>query len=163
MATLTITQGSKEGAYKGDDGTYAATLVSCREVGKGGYRDEGAPPFPSKDDGKPDYYLREWAFAIEDAGDDCMVWAKSSLLASPKSKAFGYIVALFGGKAPPVGHIFDIEKDLVGRMALVAIQRNPEGYVDVTSITALPKAMQKGAAKPAPVPVADADPDDLPF
>jgi hypothetical protein len=161
MATLTITQGSKEGAYKGDDGTYAATLVSCREVGKGGYRDEGAPPFPSKEDGKDDYYLREWAFAIDDApGDANMVWRRTSLITSAKSNAFGFIVALFGGKAPPVGHTFDIEKDLVGRMALVAIHRNPEGYVDVYSVTALPKAMQKPAAPKAPEP---ADTDDAPF
>lgn len=93
MTTLTVTQGSKEGAWRGDNGSYAATLVSVTRKG----------PFPAKQPKYPGetFEMLEWAFAIEDADDpeNCIVWASSSTTITPKSKAYGYIVALLDRKS----------------------------------------------------------------
>lgn len=155
MATITIGAGSKEGAYLGRDGTFPATLVSVTERGQGGLRSEGAPPFPSRPDektgrvGQP-YYLREWAFAIEGAPpDSCMVWVASSAGSNgPKSKTFGIITALVG-RQPPAGAQIDIERHLVGRMALLTVARNPDGFMDVLTVGAMPSS---AAAAPAQAP-----------
>lgn len=153
MTTITITAGGKPGAYRGEEGVYAATLVSHEIVGP---FDAKQPKFPGEK-----YSLHEWGFAIEDAPEGSeMVWITSGESTGPKSRTFGIITALAGGKQPQVGQSIDIDKQLVGRRALVDVRKNENGYLDAVSITPLPKAMQ---SKPAAVPVAEADPDDLPF
>lgn len=146
MATITVEQGSKVGAWRGEDGSYPATLTSVEKRG----------PFPSKQEPGETFELYEWAFAIEGAPDDaCMVWASSSTKISPKSKAYGYLVALFGGKQPPVGTTLDIETQLVGRAALVTVYNDPSsGFTEVTQVTPMPKAP---AAKPLRQQVATSD------
>lgn len=172
--TLTITAGSKEGAYLGQDGTFQATLVSITDKGQrtdaapNGLKSEGAPPFPNRDDPtKPGYYLKEWAFAIEGANTDaCIVWATSSMGTSPRSKAYGYIVALLEGRQPPVGTTFDINKHLVGREALVTVHRDTDGFMKVDAVTALPtRPVAAAAPRPVaqPAPASRAADDDLPF
>jgi hypothetical protein len=153
MTTITIEQGSKQGSYRGEDGTYTATLTSVEVRGP---FDSKQPKFPGEQ-----FSLYEWAFAIEGAPEDsCMVWASSSTRVSPKSKAFGYITALLGGKQPPVGTELDIEKHLVGREALVTVFNDPAtGFTDVTQVTAIPKVATAKAAAPK-APPTDSD---LPF
>lgn len=159
MTSLTISAGAKQGAYLEDDGAFAATLVTFERRGP---FDSKQPKFPGEQ-----FHLFEWGFAIEDAPEDaCMVWATSGESTGPKSKTFGYISALFGGKQPPVGTTLDIEKQLIGRMALVTVRKDEQGYMKVDAVTPLPKALQKStapkAAKPAPV-VDDEGSDDAPF
>lgn len=160
MSTITIGTGGKAGSFRGDEGTYAATLVTHSIEG----------PFPAKQPKTPGetFYLHEWGFAIDSEPDDaCMVWITSGAYDNPgpKSKTFGILTALFGGKAPPAGLTLDIETQLIGRMALVDVRTNDRGYLDCVGVTPLPKAMQKGATKAAPVVAdADTDPDSgLPF
>lgn len=158
MSDITITAGGKPGAFRGEPGVYSATLVTHTLEG----------PFKSKDPKTPGetFKLHEWGFAID--GDDLpdderMVWITSGESTGPKSKTFGILTALLNGKAIPIGTTLNIETHLIGRQALVDVRENDRGYLDAVAVTPLPKALQKGAAKPKPTPVAEADPDDLPF
>jgi hypothetical protein len=49
---------------------------------------------------------------------------------------------------------------LIGRQALLDVRRNDRGYLDAVGIMPLPRS---GGGKPAAQPVAQANPDDLPF
>lgn len=141
MTELTVTAGAKEGQFFGE-GVFPGTLVGIADKGKGGLKSEGFPPFESKEPGRPDYYIREWCFAIEGAPpEECYVWATSSLNLSPRSKGYSYLVALCGGKAPPIDTTFTVEKHLVGRMALLTCSRDVQGYCNVDQVTAMPTAM----------------------
>ena len=162
MTTLTVTAGARERQFFGE-GVFPGTLMSIVDKGKGGPKDEGFPPFPGSE-GREDYYIREWGFAIDGAPpEECMVWAASSLSLSPRSKGYGYLVVLCGGKAPPIGTNFDVERHLVGRMALLTCSRDTEGYCHVDQVTQMPTVMlsQKmgeatGAPTAAPVVAAPA-------
>lgn len=160
--TIVISAGGKPGSYRGDEGVYSATLVTHEMVG----------PFDAKNP-KPGealtYKLHEWGFALDGApAEESMVWWTSGESTGPKSRTFGILTALLGGRQIPVGTKLDINTHLIGRMALVDVRKNDRGYLDVVGITPLPKAMQKAepvaaAPRAAAVPVADADPDALPF
>lgn len=155
MTTITIAAGGKTGAYRGDEGVFAATLVTHSKVG----------PFKAKDP-KPgeaaEYMLHEWGFAIDgEDPEECMVWITSGESTGQKSKTFGILTALTGGRPIPVGTTLDIETHLIGRMALVDVRNNDRGYLDCVAVTPLPKAMQKGGKAPAIAPAAN--PEDLPF
>lgn len=151
MAVITISEGGKEGAFRGDPGVYTATLVSHETVGP---FDAKVPKFPGEQ-----YHLFEWGFSIDDAPEGAeMVWMTSGTSTGPKSKTFGIVTALAGGREPAAGTAIDTDR-LMGRQALVDVRRNDKGYLDVVGIMPLP-SKGKAAAKPA---VADANPDDLPF
>lgn len=152
MTTLTISAGTKEFAYLEDDGTFPATLVAFERKG----------PFDDAKKPGEQYYLLEWAFSIDDAGENSMVWIATGESTGPKSRTYGILSALLAGKQPPVGTQLDIEKHLIGRRALVTVAKDEKGYMKVQSVSALPSS-PKAAAKPAAPAVADADPDDLPF
>lgn len=158
MTTITIAAGGKTGAYRGDEGVLAATLVTHEMVG----------PFKAKDPkpgDKPEYMLHEWGFAIEgEDPDECMVWITSGESTGTKSKTYGILTALIGGREIPVGTALDIETHLIGRMVLVDVRKNDRGYLDAVAVTPLPKAMQKDSkAAGAPAPVTDAVDRKLPF
>jgi hypothetical protein len=146
--TIVISAGAKEGAFMPDEpGSYPATLVSVERRG------------PFDDDKKPGetYYMLEWGFAIEGQPDDaCMVWYSTSEMTGPKSKMYGLISALYGGREAPVGTKLDVKTQLIGREVLVGVGRNPKGYMTVTQV--LPKMAARSAPPvapaPAPVPVA---------
>ena len=156
MTELVVTAGAKEGQFFGE-GVFPGTLMSIVDKGKGGPKSEGFPPFPGGE-GRPDFYIREWCFAIEGAPPDaCYVWATSSLNLSPTSKGYGYLVALCGGKAPPVDTKFNVETHLRGRAALLTCSRDAEGWCHVDQVTAMPAAMlsqRVGEATGAPVSAA---------
>lgn len=164
MTTITISAGGKVGAYRGEEGAFAATLVTHEMRG----------PFKAKapKPGEPlEYMLHEWGFAIEDEDPEgCMVWISSGESTGPTSKTFGILTALTGGRTIPVGTTLDIDTHLIGRMALVEVRTNERGYLDCVGVTTLPKAMQKAEASkakaaPAAAAVADAESgdDSLPF
>lgn len=151
MAVITISEGGKEGAFRGDPGVYVATLVTHSLEGP---FDAKQPKYPGEK-----YHLFEWGFSIDDAPEgEEMVWMTSGAASSgPKSKTFAIITALAGGREPNAGTAIDTDK-LIGRQALVDVRRNERGYLDAVGIMPLPA---KG--KPAKPSVADANPDDLPF
>lgn len=150
MTTLTISAGTKEFAYLEDDGTFPATLVSYERKG----------PFDDAKKPGEQYHLLEWGFSIDDAGDNSMVWTATGESTGPKSRTFGIISALLGGKQPPVGTKLEIEKHLIGRRALVTVRKDERGYMKVDTVSAMPTA-PKAATKPV---VVEADTDDaLPF
>lgn len=141
MPLITVTQGAREGAFKGEDGVHAATLVAI----------EGPRSGVNKQTGEA-YEAMDWVFAVDDAPDDAsLVWASTSVASGPRSKMFGFLTALLGGKAPAVGQGFEAA-DLVGRQALLTIRRDEEGWTRVENVGALPRQMQAAPTAPAPAP-----------
>jgi hypothetical protein len=149
VALITVSQGKREGAFGGPDGAYQATLVAI----------EGPRPATNSRTGE-EFSLLDWVFAIEGAPDDaCLVWASTSVASGPKSKMYGYLTALLGGRAPTVGQSFEAS-DLVGRQALVTIRRDEDGWLKVENVSAMPAAVQAAPAA-TPVPAALSKPSSL--
>jgi hypothetical protein len=139
VALITVSQGKREGAFGGPDGAYQATLVAI----------EGPRPATNSRTGE-EFSLLDWVFAIEGAPDDaCLVWASTSVASGPKSKMYGFLTALLGGRAPAVGQSFEAS-DLVGRQALVTIRRDEDGWLKVENVSAMPTAVQPTAEPTAP-------------
>jgi hypothetical protein len=152
MATITISAGGKQGSYRGEPGVFTGTLVSHTLEGP---FDSKTPKFPGEQ-----FRLHEWGFALDGAPDEeSMVWMTSGESTGPKSRTFAIITALAGGKEPTAGMDIDTDK-LIGRQALLDVRRNDRGYLDAVGIMPLPRS---GGGKPAAQPVAQANPDDLPF
>lgn len=154
MATafITVTQGRREGDFSGPDGSYNVILTdvseAVTEVAKGG---------PNAGE---EYTYRTWTFAIEDGEfEGQIIDARTSNASGPKSKMYGFLTALFGGKAPPPGTQLE-KSQIVGRSAIAMIGSNDGGYPIITGLAAAPRA---SAPKPAPKPEPVAASDDLPF
>jgi hypothetical protein len=144
MSFITVRSGSKAGAFTGEDGAYAATLVEI----------EG-PRTVTPKDGREPFELIEWTFAVEGAPDDaCLVWTSTSTASGPKSRMYGFLTALLGGRAPAVGQGFEAQ-DLIGRGAMITIRRDEDGWTKVDNVSALPRQPQ---AAPTPSPRPDPGP-----
>ena len=158
MTAITISAGSKEGAYAGDDGTYPATLVEFGDVVS---TDNEGKPLISSVDGQP-YSYREWTWAIEGAPEDAnLVWGRTSGASGPKSKAYGWLVALFGGRQIPAGTTLTNEQ-VAGRMALITVRRdNESGFTKIDQVTPMPTTPV--ASGPRPVNATRQKSGDLPF
>jgi hypothetical protein len=111
-----------------------------------------------------DMDLIDWTFAI-DGGDfeETEITTSTSTASGPKSKMFGYLTALLGGKPPAVGQSFE-KTDLVGRQAIATIRRDDSGWPRIENLSAVPTAMPKRTATPVAVvaPVAESA-EALPF
>jgi len=104
-----------------------ATLLDLRQV-----------DFEDKQTGEP-RSLVAWTFAVEDGtGNTEEVEATSSTASGPRSKAFGWLVALLGSARVQSGQHIGAE-DVIGAQANVTIALNDDGYPKVTAVTALPK------------------------
>lgn len=131
--TFTVTAGAKEGAYAGEDGTFVATLSNI----------EGPITVTPKDGGEP-WTKFEWTWDIDDAPQDAsLVWSTTSTNTGPKSKWFGIVTALRGGKPPQVGEQIKAD-ELLHRQALITVVRNQNGYTDVTAVTPMPTVRAGG-------------------
>lgn len=124
-----------------------------------------------------DIQLFDWIFNIFD-GDfaELEVQASTSTASGPKSKLYGYITALQGGKPPAVGAQFNRD-DLIGKLALATISIDEGGWLRIDNLSAVPASMLAGKVAQAtgapvtqpgaPAPVAAAAPQqpasDLPF
>lgn len=89
-----------------------------------------------------DVELFDWTFVVM-GGDyeDTEIQESSSTASGPRSKMYGWLTALFGGQAPPAGTALEAN-DLVGRLALATIQRDPEtGWPKIVSLGAMPQQM----------------------
>jgi hypothetical protein len=140
VALITINPGRREGAFSGADGAYAATLVAI----------EGPRSATNSRTGEA-FEAMDWTFAIEGAPDEAsLVWASTSVASGPRSRMYGYLTALLGGRPPAVGQSFEAQ-DLVGRMALVTVRRDEDGWLKVENVSAMPQQPQP-AAVPSPAP-----------
>jgi len=111
-----------------------------------------------------DIDLFDWIFNIFDgAFEGLEVQASTSTASGPKSKLFGYITALSGGRPPAVGTGFNRD-DLVGKLALATININEGGWLVIDNLSAVPASILAGrvaastgapvTAPGAPAPVA---------
>lgn len=155
MPVLTVEKGGPDIA----DGTYPVTLTKV-EGPKTIYPQQGPNAGKAVE-------IYDWTFAIdgetEANGDPVELQATTSTALSPKSKMFGYITALAGGKPPAVGAQVDTDK-LIGRRALAAIARPADGgWPRIGGLTAVPASMLKPARAATAAPAAEQPTDDLPF
>lgn len=104
-----------------------------------------------------DVDLLDWKFVISDGPHaEIEIEASTSTASGPRSKMYAFLTALFGGRAPAIGTA--IEKgDLVGRVALATVQKDEEGWLRITNLSAAPVMAQYPAPGVAPV-AADAPP-----
>lgn len=92
--------------------------------------------------------LLDWQWVIDTPGQpyhETMVESSTSTATGPKSKIHEYLTALFEGKAPAIGT--KLEKgDIVGRSALATVQKNDDGWLKITNLSALPAGYAPGGA-----------------
>jgi hypothetical protein len=145
-----------------DAGTYPGTLIAINEK-------RIASKFSTSPDGMDDAW--EWVFSLEDGTE---VNGLTSTFLTPKSRAFGYLVALVGKEKVTSGAGFELS-DLIGKTALVSVEINDAGWPRIVSVMP-PIGGRKAAAAPAATqaafdaviapaaaaPVAQVE-DDLPF
>lgn len=119
-----------------------------------------------------DLYFWDWTFKINVPGghqlDGTEIEYSTSTNSGSKSNMYKLLTALLNGIAPTVGASFE-KADLIGRMALASIQRDPSGFCRITAFMAMPASMQQQAfaaataaplapQAPAAAPVAPAAP-----
>jgi hypothetical protein len=153
----------KQGGVEIDDGVYPVVLTAISEP-KTVQVTRGPKAGQEMD-------LLDWTFAIvEGQYADTEITVSSSTASGPKSKMFGFLTALLGGKAPTVGQSFE-RTDLVGRMALATVRRDESGWPRIENLGAMPASMRNAPGSKAvpvepvvaPVVVAPAATADLPF
>lgn len=87
--------------------------------------------------------LIDWNWTIDDPEskvDGLELSSSTSTASGPKSKMFGYLTALNGGKPPTVGATFEKE-DLIGRLALATVRKDENGWARIENVSAMPSAM----------------------
>ncbi len=119
-----------------------------------------------------DMDLIDWTFAIDGGQfEGTEIQTSTSMASGPKSKMFGYLTALMGGKPPTVGQGFE-KTDLVGRVALATIRRDEGGWPRIENLSAVPVTMPKARPTPTepvasaatvPTPAVAASSEQLPF
>ncbi len=136
----------KQGGIEIPDGVYSVILTAISEpktvqVSRG-------PKAGTEMD------LLDWTFAVDGGEHEGVEISTSTSMASgPKSKLFGYLTALLGGKPPVVGQSFE-KTDLVGRLALATIRRDESGWPRIENLSAVPATLLKPkATAPAAAPV----------
>jgi len=107
--------------------TYAATLTGLRKV-----------DFEDKETHEP-RSLISWGFVIETGGETYDIEGTSSTATGPKSKAYGWLVALVGAAAVKGGARFQPDA-LIGREAMVTIGMDKNDYPKVASVAAMPRS-----------------------
>jgi hypothetical protein len=124
------------------DGVYTVTLVDIT-----GPRTVTAQRGPQA--GK-DIDLLDWIFAIDGGPlEGNTIEASTSTASGPRSKLYGFLVALFGGRVPPAGTGLEKEQ-LVGRQALATVRTDEGGWPRIENLGALPNTMPL----PQPAPMA---------
>lgn len=171
MPSITINRGGP--AADIEDGVYAVVLAAVN-----GPKTIYPPNAPDGTD------IFEWEFLVE--GSDQQIQGTTSTASGPKSKMYGWLTALLGGKPPAPGEQIDTDS-LVGKRALATINHNDAGWPRIEQLTAIPAQMlqqqfaaatgaptrpqaastapRPAASRPAarPQPVTAVAGDDLPF
>jgi hypothetical protein len=144
--TITITAGAP--ALDIEPGTYEATLAAISEP---------RTIFPTTGaNAGQEVEILDWTFVL-DGGEE--IRGTTSLSSGPKSKLFGWMTALLGGKAPEVGaalawtddgHVTLGGQQLDGRIVNATIGLNEGGWPKITALSAPPVKR----SRPAPVAAA---------
>jgi hypothetical protein len=122
-----------------------------------------------------DIDLIDWTFNVFDGEfEGLSIEASTSTASGPKSKLYGYLTALFGGKAPTIGQQLE-KNDLIGKLALATISVDDGGWMRIDNLSAIPASVMAGkvaqatgaplaATPPVAVDAAGvAQPGNLPF
>jgi hypothetical protein len=110
-----------------------------------------------------DVDLIDWEFEILKGPHAGKVLNVSSSTASgPKSKMYGFLTALEGGKSPTRGTSFE-KSDLIGKMALATVTIDDEGWPRISNLSAMPASMLQAHFSEATRPKPQEAPQDLPF
>lgn len=97
--------------------------------------------------------LIEWTFSVDEGDFEGTTLRDSSTTSSgPKSKLFGWVTALLGGKPPAPGQPFE-KADLIGRRALAKVILNDSGWPKVDTLVALPASKPRVTASAPAVAV----------
>lgn len=129
MPFITVTQGGIDIP----DGVYPVTLVEIK--GPKTVTAQRGPKAGQEVD------LLDWVFAIDEGPyEDTTIEASTTTASGPKSKMFGYLTALQGGKAPDIGASFEAV-DLCGRRALATIRKDDSGWCRIENLGAMPASM----------------------
>jgi hypothetical protein len=158
MPFITVSKGATTDLT---DGVYSVTLTDIK-----GPRTVTATRGPKAGQ---EIDLLDWIFTIDDGPKEGLqIDASTSTASGPKSKCYAFLVALFGGAAPPAGT--GLEKDdLIGRDALATVRIDPDGgWPRIENLGAKPQWNK--VAKPTAAPAqqqelvaAGAKKNDLPF
>ncbi len=130
---------SKGGTSDIPDGVYSVTLTDIKDP-----RTVTAKTGPKAGQ---DIDLLDWIFVIDEGPHEGkQIDASTSTASGPKSKMYSYLVALFGGAAPPAGT--NLEKgDLIGRDAFATVRADADGWLRIDNLGAKPQWSK--VAKPA--------------
>lgn len=99
--------------------------------------------------------LFDWTFSILGGDYDGQeIEATTSTASGPKSKMFGFLTALLGGRPPAVGSSFEAT-DLISKIALATVSVTEGGWPRVDNLGAMPAQMlaQHTAGTPVTAPV----------
>jgi len=99
-----------------------------------------------------------WKFAVDEGEfEGTEIEATTSTNTGPKSKVYGFLTALLGGKPPAENAQFEAT-DLAGRRALATVERPENGWAKIRSLVALPVAnLSRGVAAATGAPLRAAD------
>jgi hypothetical protein len=144
--------------FTGADGTYPVTLVriGVTDRDSGEFIVDGTRTYEGQFGVKT---VQDWTFALDDGQiiessvGAPRVGADGVQRISERSRYYGYVTALAGGKALASGTRFDPQRHLVGRMALATIRRDEKGYPRIVTLGAMPTVPARPAPE-APAPVA---------
>jgi hypothetical protein len=114
------------------DGVYAVVLTKI----------EGPKTITRPDNTEAE--IIDWTFEVmsgQYAGTE--IQGTTSTATGPKSKMFGWLSALHGGKAPTVGASFE-KGDLIGKLALATVRTPEGGWPKLENLGAVPAEMLAG-------------------
>lgn len=107
--------------------------------------------------------LLDWTFAIDEGElEGAELQTSTSLASGPKSKMFGYLTALLGGKAPAIGSSFE-KSALIGRRALATVRADDNGWPRIENLGAMPTGMMGHQRLPVPPTSEEPASANLPF
>jgi hypothetical protein len=96
-----------------------------------------------------DVDLLDWIFTVDEGPQQgIQIETSTSTKTGPKSRCYAFLVALFGGAAPPAGTALERE-DLVGRDALATVRMDDGGWPRIENLGAKPQWNKVSATAPA--------------
>lgn len=120
-----ITIGS--GGGNAEAGTYVATLD----------RVDGPREITTKDGSVMDIF--EWHFVLSNGET---VKGTTSTASGPRSKLYGWLMALNNGKAPKINDLVELN-DFRGRRVSITIEIKADGWPKIVTVSAIPLEVQQ--------------------
>ena len=154
---LTISSGRREDQWNGPDGAFPAILIEIA--------DPQTAIAKTGENAGQEYTFITWTFALEHDEFQGTLDYRTSDKTGPKSKIYGLLTALSGGKALKPGLGLSKEQ-LINKSCIVTVATNPDNdYPFIANLSASPVMPSGKAPKPAAVAPdpESANDDDLPF